>query len=528
MKQTIDKLVPAFPWLGLIGLIAGLAIFFVTRRWDLLTNLTLAVGVLLFLLFAVLRPDDVRRRLSGRQTQYGTSTLLSILFFTAICVALYFIAYQNPDWRIDATETDEFTPLPETIELLESLDEPINVIGFFTLQSAFQEQEAENRLEGLQAYTNQLTYEFVDPESNPLLADQYDLTFNNTLVFTRGEGESEVFSKATAPLDDRGLHTALVQVINPVDKNVYFITGHGERDSEDFGPEGLGNAARLLLEAGFDTNTLNLFTVSEIPEDATVIVLIDQQAPLTAEETAVLSDFFARGGAAFIARDTLDTEFRARLEEGEDLLADLLVDEWGLTLRQDFVIEEVFAQAGQGFGLQFLGANYGPSSITSNNLEQFGTVFSIARSIGFDNSRENITAVNLISTSANAWGETDLASLATGFAEPGEGDAQGPLAIAVSAENRDTGARLVVVGDTDPFANTLIFQNGNSLFFENALNWLADDEVALDLTPRQTIDRQLTLTQSQLGLVTLTILFLGPTIAIIIGVAVWYSRRQRR
>lgn len=526
MNDLPQKLSPYFPWLGIISLVAGLALFYVGGEWDLLTNLTIALGAVFFLLYALVNPDEVRELFIGKTAQYGLSALLSSLFFAAIVVLLYYLAYQNPDWRYDATETKEFTPLPETVELVETLDAPIHVIGFFTVQGAFQEADARSRLETLQAYTDQLTFEFVDPEANPVLAQQYDLTFGNTLVFTRGEGESEVFSKATAPINDRNLHSALVQVVNPVAKKAYFITGHGERGYADGSTTGLSNAVSLLEEAGFETEELTLFQLETIPEDATVLVMIDQQAPLQDGELTLISDFVDSGGALFVARDALDTEVRARLEDGEDLLRDYLEEQWGITLRQDVVIDPDFIAANSF--LTFISNSFGSSPITSD-LAQFGVVFNIARSLAVDASNADMRQTNLVTTGPNAWGESnfDEFNSQTGPA-PDDADEQGSLVLATSLEDFVTNGRLIVVGDTDIFSNELIFQGGNWRFFSNAVNWLADDEVAIDLTPRETVDRQLAVPQSQLNLVVLVTTCLGPLVALVAGVIVWYSRRQRR
>lgn len=531
MKNFPEKIAPYLPFLGIICLIAGGALFFINRSFDLLTNVTLALAALFFLLYALVNPDQLRQQLSGRQVNYGASTVLSILFVVAIFALLQFVAYQQRDtWRIDATETNEFTPLPETIEILQGLDEPIHVIGFFTIQGAFQQQEARTNLESMQTFSEgNLTYEFVDPEVNPILAEQYDLSFSNTLVFTKGSGENEVTSKASAPFNDRNLHTALLQVINPVDKKAYFIAGHGERDSLDGGPEGVSTAVTLLEEAGFETEVLNLITISEIPEDATVLVLIDQQAPFTEAEFDVVKTYLENGGALFMARDALDSDFRIRLEQDGELLRDYLASDWGIVLREDVIVEETFAQAGQGFGLSFLAANFGSSPITGNDLDRFGLLFNIARSIAWNDEVIEVSRINLVTTSDQAWGETDFEGLVNGFAEPNEGeDVVGNLTIAVSGENGSTGGRVVVVGDTDLFLNSLILQNGNGLFFSNALNWLADDELAVELTPRENIDRQLTIAQNQLNLILLATICLGPGLAGVVGLIVWYSRRQRR
>lgn len=526
MNDLPKKLSPYFPWLGIICLLAGFAQYYVGRQWDLLTNLTIALGAIFFLLYALVNPDDVRELLSGKTAQYGLSTFLSSLFFTAIVVLIYFLAYQNPDWRYDATETKEFTPLEETVQLVENLQEPIHVIGFFNVQGAFQEAEARSRLETLQAYTDQISFEFVDPEANPVLAQQYDLTFSNTLVFTKGEGENEVFSKATAPLNDRNLHAALVQVVNPVEKKAYFITGHGERGYADGGTTGLTNAVSLLEEAGFETAELILFQLDAIPDDASVLVMIDQQAPLTSEELTLVADFVESGGALFVARDALDTDVRARLEESDDLLRDYLQEQWGVTLRRDVVIDPGFIVANSF--LTFLSNSLGSSPIT-NDLAQFGVVFNVARSLELDASNANVRQTNLLLTGPDAWGESSFEEFNTQSGPtPGEGDEQGDLVLATSLEDMETNGRLIVVGDTDPFSNELIFQAGNWRFFTNAVNWLADDEVAIELTPRDTVDRQLTVPQSQLNLVVLMTTCLGPLLALIAGLIVWYSRRQRR
>lgn len=520
MKQTIERISPAFPILGLLLLIGGGAAYFVTRRWDLLPNLLLAGGGLLLAFFAVLHPDDVRSRLSGRSGQYG-GTLLAILFFTAVFVLLYYLAYQNNDWRYDATASNAFTPLPETIELLESLEEPIHVLGFYTADTAFQQQQAEANLQSMLAYTDQLSYEFLDPAENPLLAEQYDLSFAGTLVFTRANGD---FAKAST-LTDRDLHTALLRTINPTVKTAYFLTGHGERDFEDFGPDGIATAVTLIEESGFTVQPLNLFVSGSVPMDASAVFLIDQQAPLTPEEVTALADYANGSGALFIARDAADTQGRISAEE--DGLLPWLQESWGITLRNDFIIDATLAQAGQTIGLTFVGAAYGNSPITQG-LDQFGTIFNVARSIAVA-PPEGVTAVSLITTSELAWGETNFERMITaGEVSPDpEEDAEGNLNVAVSAQNAATGSRLVVFGDTDFLTNGFIQQGGNSFLFENAANWLVDDVVSIELSARESVPRQVTITQSQLSLLQLASVCFAPGLLALAGVIVWYSRRQR-
>ncbi|WP_420643891.1 Gldg family protein [Candidatus Leptofilum sp.] len=480
----------------------------------LVKDIVYFVGVTaVFLLAATL----VLKSKRGRQTAGDWWQLVGA---TAVFTLLYVIAYQNPNWRYDATANNAFTPLPETVELLQRLNEPIHVLGFYTAETAFQRSETENSLQTMQAYTDQLSYEFVDPNENPLLAEQYDLTFSGTLVFTREDGR---FAKAST-LTDRDLHTALVRTLNPTVKTAYFLTGHGERDWQDFGVEGIGTAVTLLQESGFTIQSLNLFVEGEIPADANVVFLIDQQAPLAAAELDALHHYVERGGALFLARDAVDTEGRVAAEE--DGLLNWLQTSWGITLRNDLIIDASLAQAGQTIGLTFVGAQYGSSPITQD-LEQFGTIFNVARSISTE-LPPGITAVNLITTSELAWGETNFERMiAAGEVAPNEEDATGSLTVALSALNTASGARLVLFGDTDFLSNSFIQQGGNSFLFENAANWLVDDVVSIQLSARESIPRQVTITQSQLTLLQLVSIFLMPGLLALVGGWVWYSRQQR-
>lgn len=525
MRKALDRNSEYLPWAGLALIFVGAVVTLITRRFELVNNLLLGIGGLLLLVFALVRPEDVRRFVSGRQARYGTSTLLSVLFFAAIALLLYWMAYQNDDWRWDVTETGEFTPPQETIELLQNLEEPVHVIGFYTVDLAQQRDRAETILEGLRAASNRISYEFQDPETNPLLAQQYELNFNGTLVFIKNRDEpDEVFAKANS-LADRDIHSALLTVANPVQKKLYVLTGHGEPGIENPNPEGMGTMVGLLEDQGFTVEALNLFTAGSVPDDATVVAIIGPQSPLDPSEVEALRQYIEDGGAAFVARDVVDSEGRALAED--DGLNAYLADSWGINLREDVIIDQDLARAGQTFGLEFLAAQYGSSPIITGDLQEFGTRFSLARSLMLE-TVEGVTHTELLSTSPNAWGETDIATLTqAGTANPDAEDAQGSLVLGASAEKADSEARIVVFGDADFVNNANLVWGGNSLLFSNSLNWLANDEVSIDLAPRESIERQINIPDQQLRLMRFISTWFGPILMALIGLVVWSSRRQR-
>jgi hypothetical protein len=85
-----------------------------------------------------------------------------------------------------------------------------------------------------------------------------------------------------------------------------------------------------------------------------------------------------------------------------------------------------------------------------------------------------------------------------------------------------------VVGDVDFLDNEAATAVSNSIFFSNSMNWLAGDEAALELTPRETIDRSVTLPQDRVGLIQVVSCLTGPALVFLVGVVVWFSRRRTR
>jgi Ca2+/Na+ antiporter len=518
--KPLNRLVPFLPLLGLALILAGLAAYFVTRQFGSTTNILFGLGAVLILLFVMLRPDEVRQRLSSRQSRYGLSSLLAVIFFAAIAIMLYWLAYQNRDWRWDTTETGEFTPLQETVDLLAELEDPVHVIGFFTLQSRGLQETARQTLDSLKAYNPSLSYEFIDPNSDPLLAQEYEIESDGTLVFIKNRGPEQVVAKSTSTTD-RDIHSALLQVINPVEKTAYFLTGHGQRGIDDQSGPGISNFVSDLNGLGFVVETLTLSIAGAVPADADVIVLADQQAPLGEVEVSAISDYLERGGSAFILRDAVSSEARIRAE-GDGLIA--LLEEWGVIVRPDFIIEPQFGLANQSIPIRFVSFDFGNSPITPNDLESLGMYFQIARSIGFDELSAN-QLIELVLTSDQAWGEVDFETLPP---QQGPDDAAGPLAVGMSVENLVTGGRIVVFGDADFISNDYIFAGGNYLVATNAMNWLARDETTLVLTPRETVQRTYNIPQAQLGMLQLVIWFGPPLIMALIGLVVWFSRRKNR
>ena len=149
-----------------------------------------------------------------------------------------------------------------------------------------------------------------------------------------------------------------------------------------------------------------------------------------------------------------------------------------------------------------------------------------------------VTVTPLARTSDNDWATNDPQNPSYK-----DGDAKGPLTLAVSVETDGTDAsqppatqsqdqassapktRLVVIGDSDFASNAFLRMAGNQDLFVNSVNWLTQSEDLISIRPKPPETHEVLLTQSQSNLVWFSSIVLLPLLVLAAGASVWWSRR---
>jgi hypothetical protein len=159
-----------------------------------------------------------------------------------------------------------------------------------------------------------------------------------------------------------------------------------------------------------------------------------------------------------------------------------------------------------------------------------------ARAAGY-----GLSTTALALCSPTAWGEVNYRSRSQAVFNPGVdirpnpgGSPPDALPIAVASERvatRDNlpfsvrGGRLVVFGTGDLIANSRIENAGSLNILLGAVNWMADRDTELNI-PARPIERfQLSLSAGELRRLRFTILLALPGAAILLGLAVHWTRR---
>ncbi len=516
------------PYLGALGiaLIVGAfllgLLYSIPREWLLLVG---GIGIILIAIFLFTRPrGQVREAVTGRTATYGTNSLVLSALFVGIVVVINWIAAQTPQLhgRVDLTANKQHTLSDQTINVLKSLSEPVQVTGFFTPNSHPSETDAENLIKDYQVYSGKLTYRAIDPQANPAAARQYEIVQDATLVFEHGSRRENVFT-----FDEGSFTNAILKVTQTQQPVIYFTTGHGEFSPNDTDVTGLSTVRTNLQQTNYKVDVLNLATITAtqtisggLPADTSAVVIAGPQKPFSAAEEARLKTYLQNGGRIFLM---VNWQYDPGLKD--------LLGSWGLTLKNDLVLDPALNYGNPAYP----GMNSFPSHAVTHNLENFGVFFPAVRSIteitGTDKS-----PVALFTTTDQACGKTDLAVLQSQQqiqCDPAK-DEKGPFVLGYAVESTPTTpnarpSRLIVIGNATFATNQIFSQNsnaGNLLLFLNGINWLAGQEQLIAIPPKQAGTYPLKATNNlDQSFILLSNVVLIPAALLIIGALIWWRRR---
>jgi ABC-type uncharacterized transport system involved in gliding motility auxiliary subunit len=482
-------------------------------------NLSLSISSAILVLglagYAILNPAGTRRFFSGRHARYGSNTLVMSLAFLGILIVVNLLAFQNPKtWDLTADRTH--TLAPESVRALAELPAKVTAIGFFSPQTPT--DAAQQLLSNFKASgKGKFDYRFVDPNSDPVLARQYGVTGDGKIVLTMGKS-----AESAASADEQLIDQALIRLISPEARPIYFLTGHGEPDINGTDTGALSRARQTLESKNYTVKTLSLGATNSIPADAKAIVISGPMSPLLDQEVALLKAYLDKGGSLIVMEDpTVFTNFGTT----SDPLAAYLKSDWGITFDNDVVIDLTSNQP-----LNAISA----SMSSSSPITQHMTVYSImpqSRSLTIAATPpQNVTITPLILTAQQSWGETNLSLIKsnTQISFNQATDLPGPLTLAASGENLTTGGHVVVFGNSIFGTDKAFDAYGNGTILINSIDWAAQEKNLIQITPHAPMARTFNMPdQLRLVLIMLGSVILIPGLIIAAGISTWLARRRQ-
>src|SRR5262245_46990145 len=521
MRQQLKKA----DILGLAIIAAAVISYSVRSIWSTYQTIAVVLGGVLIIASLAVKSDEIRTGLGRRSARFGINSAASVLFLIGILALVNYLGAQHVK-RVDMTTEKIYSLSDQSGVVAQGVKQDLKIKAFYP---GGDYGPAKDLFDLFKAKNNKISYGFIDPDKQPQVAQQYNVTqygeFQNPMTgesFRYGTailemaGKTERIEKQSEALREEDITNAMMKIVKGEKKTIYFVQGHGEKSIDDTEKNGYTKAKAGLEKDNYTMKTLNLVQENKVPDDASVLVMDGPTSEPFPNELELVDGFLNKGGSVAIF---LDPPPAASLSE--------FMKKWSIDVGNNIVVDAsgVGRLFGAGPSIPLV-TKYSRHKIT----ERFNvmTFFPLVRSVTAPKEHGRGTQVSMrFESNERSWGETDTKSNQVSFDE--KKDLKGPVSLAVVAtkdlpENKKV--RLVVFGDSDFASNSAFGLQGNGNLFLNTVSWLAQDESFISIRTKNPEDRRLTLTEAQGRLVSYVTLLFLPVGVLAAGVSVWMKRRK--
>lgn len=451
---------------------------------------------------------------------------LSLFLFLTLAIALfvglnYFSTQTTLRW--DVTEEKLYTLPDKAKESLKAIEKPVSLYLFYQPLHPYYKKLRDFLKEiDLLGKSNIKIY-LIDPERDHAQAELFSkknkVAAYNTLIIQSEdrlrqlsdsdfveEKEKSTFFKAGSAIVN-----AIYSVTQKEKREIYFISGHGEKDLDDLEERGVAGL-KILYKKNNAVSTKWILPIrKKIPEKGSLAVIVGPTKSFEKEEIDALEKYVNEGGKLLVFLDPL---VQTGLEE--------LLSQWGIETKNQVVVDPSTGSPQVSAANLFV-ANY-PKHPAVAQMTGLITLFVVTRPILPNSTVEDWAVSPLATTTPNGWGESQITTQVYQF-DPAV-DLKGPIAVAVAAESKGSSkGRVVVVGDSEFVTNSQIGNLGNQEFLAGISKWLLAQESWITLPSKKVKEVQLHLNQTQMRQIFWSSLVGLPLMSLGFGVIVWSRRR---
>jgi len=444
--------------------------------------------------------------------------LLDWLFAALVVAAALLLAFLSTrvGWQYDFSYAQRASLDARSVELLKRLDGAVTITSYAPRDNELRRAIADFIVR-YQQIKRDISLNFIDPDADPAATREAGISVNGELVIRYG-GRSELLKL----LSERELDNALVRLARARAGLVAFLAGDGERAADGKANADLGQFTTFLQGQGVRALPLNLSAGMPIPENVDVLVIAGPRVALAPAVVTQIVDYLERGGNLLWLTEPEENVGLEPLAKALSLrpLAGTVVDGNGAAIGigdPSFVAISTYPQSAitRDFALTTL-------------LPQAAALASI--------SAARWQQLPLLRSGQKSWTEVGAIpkqgdTTVTIAYDASKGEIPGPLDLGfalsrLSPSPAKKEQRVVAIGDGDFLSNAFLGNGGNREFGQRVFDWLLGDDAMIDLPDKGAPDRQLQLTQTQLGVIGLTFLLILPALLLISGAVIWWRRKR--
>jgi len=172
--------------LGLVLLSFGLVDYFISAGFRLFVWVNLAGGLFSIVLWITSSRSELSSITTGRSARYGANAAVYSIAFIGLLVAINYISSLHHT-RLDLTTEKVYSLSSQSINVVKGLQKPLKLYGFF---QGGENPSARELYETFAYYSPKLTYELVDPDKHPELAERFKVSVMGTTHLQYGGADS--------------------------------------------------------------------------------------------------------------------------------------------------------------------------------------------------------------------------------------------------------------------------------------------------------------------------------------------------
>lgn len=512
--------------------------------------------------------------MSGATFGYGKKAAIFLnvvvmigLAIVAAVTVLYITGFTTLKWRVDLTQSRNYSLTRDTVALLDGLERDVEIVTV-TDSAATGEFDPEAVIGRSMEYVRDLLLEYQVRANGRILLENVDVHRDNARVrdlqvelgipfynyvvvrcgdnrrvlqlspdlceIIRGDPSMRRPTQLVAYRVEEAISSAIYGIVDDERPKVYVISGHDEEVIVSRATSTGGSLLPVTLSHdNVEVLDLPLFQTKAVPADASAVFLFGPHTPLLEDERAALDVYLRRGGRMLIALDPYC----------DDSL-DAWLDSLGVVLERNLIVKPTAAIAAKedprvhyvGSGT---GAPFGHHPVVDELREKgtqaiFERCAAIAAKPGFERA-----FTTLATSHPSAFGDVPASKPRPGIdtSDPFdyrldsrlEKEGQRILAAAIEpTADGYSGSRLVVAGSWVAFCNQTIQRVfGNDRFLRRAASWLIGTKKGAIAPPARlpppTVTELRPEEYDQIAFYTMVVL---PGSAVLLAIIVWFARRN--
>lgn len=485
-----------------------------------------AIGLALFCTAQTIQKR--RYNISGGGLKVGAYSVMGILLAIAAVVAVNLGLNYVPEQysSFDLTENRLYALTDETKAFLSGLSEDITI--YVLAEEGAGDADFSKTLERMSDQSGHIKIKYVSPAKNPNFYQNYtDVQPSSGSLIVEGERRSTVvdygdiytyemdystYSYQTTGYDGEGQTVSALAYVTTEDMPVFYaIGGHGELELEE-------KFVNTITKENASCETLMLYSVDEIPEDAQGVILNAPTSDYSKEDAEKVIAYLQKGGNALIV---------STMVEGEMANFKSILDFYGITEVDGTIVEE-----DRNYYYQnpyYLFPEIVSAEVTAPLAD--GLVFApFSKGLSYDEERDDIHYTPLLTTSGSAFSKVDITD--NSDYSKGANDIDGPFTVSVEVEKstEDGGvSHAYVVGGESLFTSLAddMAPGNNVKLFSSMISMLADHESSVAVPVKSLSMPNLVFNAQTAYLAAVLCVIVIPFTTLAAGLVVWLRRRRR-